>query len=182
MPRGYGIRLVGRSRGPSRAQAVESRSGEEEMKISTDGFIDVRDHRRVRTPGFYEEEMDPMPEAEAVAFLLSHSFPSHRRIVRPLTNRERVRLRMASWADSVSKRMSLLDKVWRGITKPVPSPLNPSKPELVQIVRMNGEWAYPIYLDGDETRVLPTGGVPISELKRQLGAPLLDLGGQKVSA
>lgn len=152
------------------------------MKISTDGFIDVRDHRRVRTPGLFEEKTDPMPEAEAVAFLLSHSFPGHRRIVRPMTPRERARLRMASWADSINKRMALLDQVWRGITKPVPSPKDPSTPELVQIVRMDGEWAYPIYLDGDETRVLPTGGVPISELKRQLGAPLLDLGGQKVSA
>ena len=152
------------------------------MKISTDGFIDVRDHRRVRTPGFFEEKMDPMPEAEAVAFLLSHSFPGHRRIVRPMTPRERARLRMASWADSINKRMSLLDQVWRGITKPVPSPQDLSVPELIQIVRVNGEWAYPIYLDGDETRVLPTGGVPISEMKRQLGAPLLDFGGQKASA
>jgi len=152
------------------------------MKISADGFIDVRDHRRVRTPGLYEEELDPMPEAEAVAFLLSHSFPGHRRIVRALTAKERGRLRMASWADSINKRMSLLDNVWRGITKPVASPLDPTKPELVQVVRVEGEWAYPIYLDGDETRVLPTGGVPISELKRQLGTPLLDLGEHKASA
>lgn len=152
------------------------------MRISTDGFIDVRDHRRVRTPGFYEVKADPMPEAEAVAFLLSHSFPGHRRIVRPMTTRERAKLRMASWADSINERMSLLDKVWRGITKPVPSPLDPAQPELIQIVRVDGEWAYPIYLDGAETRVLPTGGVNIQELERQLGAPLLDLGSQKVSA
>jgi len=152
------------------------------MKISTDGFIDLRDQRRVRTPGYFEEQMDPMPEAEAVAFLLSHSFPGHRRIVRPLTPRERNRLRMASWADSINKRMALLDKVWRGITKAVPSPLDPEKPELIQIVLVEGEWGYPIYLDGDETRVLPTGGVHISELKRQLGAPLLDLREEKVSA
>lgn len=152
------------------------------MKISTDGFIDIRDHRRIRTPGYFEDDMDPMPEAEAVAFLLSHSFPGHRRIVRPMTPRERTRLRMASWADSINQRMALLDKVWRGITKAVPSPLDPNTPELIQIVRVDGEWAYPIYLDGDETRVLPTGGIPISELKKQLGAPLLDLGGQKASA
>ena len=152
------------------------------MRISTDGFIDVRDHRKVRTPGFYETNADPMPEAEAVAFLLSHSFPGHRRIVRPMTSRERARLRVASWADSINERMSLLDKVWRGITRAVPSPLDPAQPELVQIVRVDGEWVYPIYLDGAETRVLPAGGVPISELELQLGAPFLDLGGQKVSA
>lgn len=152
------------------------------MRISTDGFIDVRDHRRVRTPGFFEVQTDPMPEAEAVAFMLSHSFPGHRRIVRPLTPRERAKLRVASWADSINERMGLLDNVWRGITKAVPSPLDPANPELVQVVRVDGEWAYPIYLDGEETRVLPTGGVPISELKKQFGAPLLDLGGQKASA
>ena len=89
---------------------------------------------------------------------------------------------MASWAGSINERMALLDKVWRGITKAVPSPLDPSQPELVQIVRVDGEWAYPIYLDGAETRVLPTGGVPMHELERQLGAPLLDLGSHKVSA
>lgn len=152
------------------------------MRISTDGFIDIRDHRRVRTPGFYDFKLDPMPEAEAVAFLLSHSFPGHRRIVRPLSQRERMRLKRASWADSVSERMGLLDQVWRGITIPVPPPRIYGEAELIQVVRVDGEWAYPIYLDGEETRVLPTGGIPISELERKLGAPLLDLGGQKASA
>jgi hypothetical protein len=152
------------------------------MRISTDGFIDVGNYRRVRTPGNHEVKMDPMPEAEAVAFLLSHSFPGHRRIVRPLTQRERIRLKRASWADSVNERMALLDLVWRGITKPVPPPRDPEKPELVQVVRVDSEWAYPIYLDGTETRVLPTGGLPISELKKKMGAPLLDLRGHKASA
>jgi len=152
------------------------------MRISADGFIDLRDTMKVRTPGFYEVEADPMPEPEAIAFLLSHSFPGHRKIVRPMTPRERARLRMASWADSINERMSLLDKVWRGITRSVPSPLDPSTPELVQVVRVDGDWAYPIYLDGDETRVLPTGGMPLSELKKKLGAPLLDLSSQKASA
>jgi hypothetical protein len=123
-----------------------------------------------------------MPDAEAVAFLLSHSFPGHRRIVRPLTARERVRLRAASWAESVNERMALLDKVWRGITREVPPPRDLAKPELIQIVRVEGKWAYPIYLDGAETRVLPSGGMPISELKRTMGAPLIDLGGQRASA
>ena len=153
------------------------------MRISTDGFIDVRSSTKIRTPGYYEVEMDPMPEAEAMSFLLSHSFPGHRRIVRPLTHRERMRLKRASWADSVNERMSLVDRVWRDITTPVPPPLDPEEPELVQVVRVEGEWAYPIYLAGVETRVLPTGGTPMAELKRKLGAPLLDLDrtGQKAS-
>jgi hypothetical protein len=153
------------------------------MRISTDGFIDVRSSTKIRTPGYYEVEMDPMPEAEAMSFLLSHSFPGHRRIVRPLTHRERMRLKRASWADSVNERMSLVDRVWRDITTPVPPPLDPEEPELVQVVRVEGEWAYPLYLAGVETRVLPTGGTPMGELKRKLGAPLLDLDrtGQKAS-
>jgi len=152
------------------------------MRISADGFIDLRERTRVRTPGNYEIRADPMPEVEAFAFLLSHSFPGHRKIVRSLTDRERARLRFASWADSVNERMTRLDKVWRGITTPVPAPKDPTKPQLIQIVRVDGDWAFPIYLDGDETRVLPTGGMPLSDLKKSLGAPLLDLSSQKASA
>ncbi len=151
------------------------------MRISTDGFIDIRRHTKVRTPGFYEVEFDPMPEVEAMAFLLSHSFPGHRRIVRPLSSRERRRLKRASWADSVNERMSLVDRVWRDISTPIPPPSDPDEPELVQIVRVEGGWAYPLYLAGVETRVLPRGGAPLSELKKKLGAPLLDLSGQKAS-
>ena len=151
------------------------------MRISTDGFIDLRRHTKIRTPGFYEVEMDPMPEVEAMAFLLSHSFPGHRRIVRPLTSRERRRLKRASWADSVNERMSLVDRVWRDISTPIPPPSDPDEPELVQIVRVEGGWAYPLYLAGVETRVMPRGGAPLAELKRKLGAPLLDLSGQKAS-
>lgn len=152
------------------------------MRISTDGFIDVRRFPKIRTPGNYEVKMDPMPEAEAVAFLLSHSFPGHRRIVRPLSPRECRKLKRASWATSINERMTLVDQVWRGITTPVSPPRNPGEPELVQVVRVDRAWAYPIYLDGNETRVLPTGGMPISELKKKLGAPFLDLGGEKASA
>jgi hypothetical protein len=151
------------------------------MRISTDGFIDLRRHTKVRTPGLYEVEMDPMPEVEAMAFLLSHSFPGYRRIVRPLTSRERRRLKRASWADSVNERMSLVDRVWRDISTPIPPPSDPDEPELVQIVRVEGGWAYPLYLAGVETRVMPRGGAPLAELKRKLGAPLLDLSGQKAS-
>lgn len=152
------------------------------MRISTDGFIDIRDQYRIKTPGYYEAEIDPMPESEALAFLLSHSFPGHRRIVRSLTLRERRKLKRASWADSVNERMGLLDLVWRGITRPVPPPREADQPELIQVVRVEGEWAYPLYLDGEVTRVLPTGGMAMSELRKTLGAPLLDLGGQRASA
>jgi hypothetical protein len=151
------------------------------MRISTDGFIDIRTHTKIRTPGFYEVKVSPMPEAEAMAFLLSHSFPGHRRIVRPLTQRERVRLKRASWADSVNERMTLVDRVWRDITAPVPSPHDPEEPELTQVVRVEGEWAYPLYLAGVETRVMPTGGLLLSELNRKLAVPLLDLSDQKAS-
>ena len=77
--------------------------------------------------------------------------------------------------------MALVDRVWRDITTPVPPPSDPEQPELVQVVRVEGEWAYPLYLSGVETRVVPTGGVPLQELKKKLGAPLLDLTGQKAS-
>jgi len=151
------------------------------MRISTDGFIDIRTHTKVRTPGVYEIKIDPMPEAEAVAFLLSHSFPGHRRIVRPLSARDRRALKRASWADSVNERMSIVDRVWREISAPVPPPSDPEEPELIQIVRVQGEWTYPIYLAGVETRVMPRGGAPLSELKKKLGAPLLDLSSQRAS-
>ena len=98
------------------------------MRISTDGFIDLRRDTKIRTPGYHELTFDPMPEAEAMAFLLSHSFPGHRRIVRNLTPRERAKLRVASWADSINERMGLLDSVWRGITKVVPPPREPRRP------------------------------------------------------
>lgn len=152
------------------------------MKISTDGFIDIRDHRKIRTPGFYEGETDPMPEAEALAFLLSHSYPGHRRIVRPLTPRERRKLKRASWADSVNDRMNLLDQVWRSVTTPVSPPQDSETPKLIQVVRVDGEWAYPIHLDGSETRVLPTGGIPMAELKRKISTPFLDVDCEQATA
>lgn len=152
------------------------------MRISADGFIDIRDHRKIRTPGFYDVETDPMPEAEALAFLLSHSFPGHRRIARDLTLKERRKLKRASWADSVNDRMDLLDQVWRSLTVPMPPPQDPETPKLIQIVRVDGEWAYPIHLDGSETRVLPIGGIPMAEVKRKLVTPLLDLGVEQASA
>ncbi len=106
------------------------------MRIAADGYIDCRDGRRVRTPGPSSgSEVEPLPEREAIAFLLSHSFPGHRRIVRGLTEGERRQIRLAQWADSVSERMSLVDRVWRSITEPVAPPPKRGEPHLVQIVQ-----------------------------------------------
>jgi hypothetical protein len=137
------------------------------MRVATDGYIDLRDPRRVRTPGNHEPELEPVPEPEAVAFLLSHSFRGHRRIVRPLSLQDRKRIRLALWADSVSERMALVDRVWRSITEAVSAPTNSQGPRLVQLVRY-GEWVYPLYLDGDVTRVIPLSGTPFAELPEQV--------------
>ena len=137
------------------------------MRIAADGYIDLTDSRRVRTPGYHDHRLDPVPEEEAVAFLLSHNFRSHRRIVRPLSLEDRKRIRLALWADSVSERMTLVDRVWRSITEPVMPPVGGSgEPHLVQVVRY-GSWAYPLYLDGESTRVIPLGGTPIAEVPAQ---------------
>ncbi|MGD8322449.1 MAG: hypothetical protein PVJ02_18495 [Gemmatimonadota bacterium] len=135
------------------------------MRVAADGFIDVSDGRKVRTPGLSEEtNVDPMPEAEALSFLLSHSFPGHRRIVRSMTETERKRIRVAAWADSISERMGIVDRIWRAITEPVLLTKDPGGEYLVQIVQY-GHWAYPVYLDGGATRVLPPGGVPVGEVR-----------------
>jgi len=137
------------------------------MKFSTDGYLDLRDSRRVRTPGYYiEQDVEPTPEGEALAFLFSHSFPGHRRVVRTLTVTDRKRLHMAVWADSVSERMALVDRVWRSITEPVAPPDSWERPHLIQVVTYGEDWAYPLYLDGSVTRVLPLGGIPRPEAER----------------
>ena len=135
------------------------------MRVSADGFIDISDGRRVRTPGNHQTEVEPLPEAQALAFLLSHSFPAHRRVVRGLSLSECRMMRMAAWADSVSERMALVDRVWRSITEPVAAPMGP-EPELVQGIQLGG-WAYPLYLEGTVTRVLPPGGVPMGEVSNR---------------
>lgn len=151
------------------------------MKICADGYIDLRDRRRVRTPGKFDRPVEPMPEAEAVSFLLSHSFPGHRRIVRPLEASHRKKLRLARLADSVNDRMHLVDWVWRSITEPVPPPTDPGQPQLVQVVRYGQSWAYPLYLVGSVTQVLPRGGLTVSgtkvprPIKRGLNGSALDL-------
>ncbi len=145
------------------------------MRIAADGYIDVRDPRRVRTPGYHESHTEPMPLDEALEFLLSHSFPGHRRIVRPPTRRELCLLRVASWASSVNERMDLVDRVWRAITTPLPPPEEGEGPVLVQIVRVGARWVYPLYLDDGVTRVIPQGGLPVGKLRARFGAPLMDM-------
>ena len=135
-----------------------------ELRIAADGFMDLSDRRRVKTPGMTDAGVEAMPEGEALAFLLSHSFPGHRRVVRPMSENDRKNIRLALWADSVQVRMSYVDRVWRNITEPVLPPQDPSVPELVQVIHYGGVWAYPLYLDGEVTRVIPHGGLPMPEV------------------
>lgn len=134
------------------------------MRIHADGYIDLRRTSKIRTPG-PSAEVAPSPEDEAVAFLLSHAFPGHRKVVRCLTESHRRRIRLARWAASVSERMALVDRVWREITEPVMPPEDPAEPQLIQMVRY-GDREYPLYLDGDVTRVIPPGGVPVRRRTR----------------
>jgi hypothetical protein len=137
------------------------------MRVAADGYIDLSDSRRVRTPGYYDHALDPVPEGEAIAFLLSHSFRGHRRIVRPMSLQERKRIRLALWADCVSERMTLVDRVWRSITEEVNTVAGMTEPQLIQVVRF-GNWAYPLYLDGDVTRVIPYGGMHLADVSPEL--------------
>ena len=111
------------------------------MRISADGFMDLSDGRRVKTPSASDTGVEPMPESEALSFLLSHSFPGHRRITRALSLSDRKNLRLAPWADSVSVRMAYVDRVWRNITEPVLPPLDPATPELIQVINYGAVWA-----------------------------------------
>ena len=137
------------------------------MRVAADGYLDISDGRRVRTPGYYDHGVEPVPEGEAIAFLLSHSFRGHRRIVRSLNLQERKRIRLALWADSVSERMSLVDRVWRAITEEVMVTEHSTEPKLIQVVRY-GDWAYPLHIDGDVTRVIPHGGMPLAEVPSEM--------------
>lgn len=144
------------------------------MRISADGFIHLRKGMKVRTPGRYESKVDPIGASEAMSFLLSHTFAGHRKIVRAPNSSERRKLRLASWADSVNDRMDLVDRVWRAITVPaIPNgPLD--EPQLVQVVMYNGTY-YPVYLDGEVTKVLPQGGVDDPMMAPGKGKVDLDL-------
>ena len=139
------------------------------MRIATDGYIDLTDRRRVRTPGYHDHPAGTRcPRRRRSPSWLSHSFKGHRRIVRPLSLQDRKRIRLALWADSVSERMTLGGPgMARAITEPVMPPVGGSgEPYLVQVVRY-GNWAYPLYLDGDSTRVIPLSGMPIAEAPTQ---------------
>jgi hypothetical protein len=137
------------------------------MRVAADGYIDLSDGRRVKTPGYHDHGVEPVPEAEALSYLLSHTFPGHRRIARPLWLEERKRMRLAMYADSVSERMTLVDRVWCAITVPVSPPQNLDEPELTQIIQFES-WAYPLYLDGQCTRVIPRGGVSLAEVPPEM--------------
>jgi hypothetical protein len=142
------------------------------MRIATDGYIDLTDARHVRTPGIHVDNVLPAPEGEALAFLLSHDFPGHRRIVRPMSEDERKRIALARWADSVSERMAIVDRVWRAITIPVSPPSRTDKPQLVQVLRFRDR-SYPLYLDGGRTRVIADQPVPRAAVARSM---ILDFG------
>ncbi len=152
------------------------------MRISADGFIHVRRGTKVKTPGRFDSKVEPIGEPEALAFLLSHTFAGHRKIVRAPNAGERRKLRIASWADSVNDRMDLVDRVWRAITVPVMSTKYLDEPELIQVVSYLGTY-YPVYLDGQVTRILPNGGSTDPMLVPGNGATDLDLAAeQKVPA
>ena len=74
------------------------------MRLCTDGYLDLRDNRRVRTPGKFDRYIEPAPEREALDFLFSHVFPNHRRIVRPISIGERRAMKLAIVAGSVGER------------------------------------------------------------------------------
>jgi hypothetical protein len=84
-----------------------------------------------------------------------------------LSVQDRKRIRLALWADSVSERMALVDRVWRSITEAVAAPTRGSGPHLAQLIRY-GKWVYPLYFDGDVTRVIPLSGTPFAQLPEQV--------------
>ena len=62
--------------------------------------------------------------------------------------------------------MTLVDRVWRSTTEAVAPPVGTTEPKLIQVIRV-GSWAYPLYLDGDSTRVIPLSGMPFAEVSDQ---------------
>ncbi len=115
-------------------------------RIHADGFLDISDRRRVRAPGNYRVRVDPAPDGEALAFLLSHTFPGHRKVVRSMTVTDLKQIQLAMWADSVNERMNLVDRTWRRITEPIVPGTASARPKSVQVVRYGTSWAYPLRL------------------------------------
>ena len=64
-------------------------------RVHADGYLGISDRRRVRTPGNHEIRVDPAPDAEALAFLLSHTFAGHRKIVRSMNVSDRKQIQLA---------------------------------------------------------------------------------------
>jgi hypothetical protein len=91
-----------------------------------------------------------------------------------MTVSDRKQIQLAMWADSVSERMGLVDRIWRRITELITPGKTSNRPKLVQVVRYGTSWAYPLYLDGSVTRVLPNGGVPAPVTSKELGKKQLD--------
>ena len=138
-------------------------------RVHADGYLDISDRRRVRTPGNHVVRVDPARDGEALAFLLSHTFPGHRKVARSMTISDRKQIQLAMWADSVSERMGLVDRIWRRITEPVAPGKLHARPKLIQVILYDNTWAYPLYLDGSVTRVLPHGGIPAPVENKQFG-------------
>ena len=63
--------------------------------------------------------------------------------------------------------MTLVDRVWRTITQPVPPPKDPNEPQLLPVIQYE-HWAYPVYLDGSCTSVIPRGGVWLAEVPPEM--------------
>ena len=38
------------------------------MRVATDGYIDIGDGQQVRTPGYHDHTIEPVPEAEALSY------------------------------------------------------------------------------------------------------------------
>lgn len=125
------------------------------MRFANDGFLDAGHGGRVRTPGWHEERLDPLPEGEALAYLLSHAFPGARRIVRAPDASERTALRRALWSGSVNERMGVVDRVWRAVTRPVPVEVGENgEPVLIQVVLYGDSRVFPLYFARGTTCVL----------------------------
>jgi len=86
-----------------------------------------------------------------------------------MTVSDRKQIQLAMWADSVSERMGLVDRIWRRITDPITPGQLSARPKLVQVVCYGASWAYPLYLDGSVTRVLPHGGVAAPITNKAIG-------------
>ncbi len=63
--------------------------------------------------------------------------------------------------------MTRVDRVWRSITEAVVAPRPGSGPRLAQFIKY-GDWVYPLYFDGDVTRIIPLSGTPFAQVPEQV--------------